>query len=340
MKKLAISKFKYFFAHFAVEIVSFFIVFSRLGDSEIFFYAALLYDCIAFVPQVFIGDFCDKHKNFNSGLVGSIILTAAIIIPFPVFSLLLVGIGNAIVHVALAEKTLCTEKGTLTPVSLFVAGGSFGVILGQILSAFKIIGLILSFVSAVFLIVLFIMDSAKRLPDEVPSGFNMARKGIDSWIILLLSFLTVSARSFASYAIPTFWVRGNVQKIILFSMMGMGKALGGVFADYFGARRTAVISLIIATPLLCLGSQNMIISVFGVLFFSMTMSISLGVILSVLSAPGFSFGITTLGLFIGTLPIFIYRFEGLFERNLITVILSVIAIISFWICASNDNIKV
>ena len=49
----------------------------------------------------------------------------------------------------------------------------------------------------------------------------------------------------------------------------------------------------------------MFVSLIGVMLFSMTMSITLACITSVLKkSPGLGFGFTTIGLFLGTAPIF------------------------------------
>ena len=93
--------------------------------------------------------------------------------------------------------------------------------------------------------------------------------------------------------------------------MGVGKALGGILADSFGARKVAVISTVLAIPFLCFGDNIMIISLIGVMFFSMTMALTLGILVSVLpKSPGLAFGYTTIGLFLGTAPIFFVKISN------------------------------
>jgi hypothetical protein len=54
------------------------------------------------------------------------------------------------------------------------------------------------------------------------------------------------------------------------------------------------------------------ISLIGVMFFSMTMAITLGIVVSVLKEhPGFAFGFTTIGLFLGTAPIFFFKITSM-----------------------------
>ena len=72
----------------------------------------------------------------------------------------------------------------------------------------------------------------------------------------------------------------------------------------------------------------MIISLFGILLFSMTMAITLGLLVSTLKkAPGLAFGLTTIGLFLGTAPIFFIKFTTLLGNCLLITILTGICLI-------------
>lgn len=64
----------------------------------------------------------------------------------------------------------------------------------------------------------------------------------------------------------------------------------------------------------------MIVSLIGVMFFSMTMAITLGILVSVLQkTPGLAFGFTTIGLFLGTAPIFFFKILD-FKINILMII--------------------
>ena len=61
----------------------------------------------------------------------------------------------------------------------------------------------------------------------------------------------------------------------------------------------AIISTLCALPFLIIGDNLMLVSIIGVMFFSMTMAITLGLLVSALKkAPGLAFGLTTIGLFL------------------------------------------
>ena len=89
----------------------------------------------------------------------------------------------------------------------------------------------------------------------------------------------------------------------------------------------------------------MIVSLIGILFFSMTMSVTVGMLVSVMRfAPGAAFGITTTGLFAGTLAAAIIRSDCLLTNCILIVISSALcALLASFILkpgtSGNDIIK-
>ena len=66
----------------------------------------------------------------------------------------------------------------------------------------------------------------------------------------------------------------------------------------------------------------MFVSLIGVMFFSMTMAITLGMVASIFKKnPGLAFGYTTIGLFLGTLPIFFVKVTTL-SNNIVLIVIS------------------
>ena len=56
----------------------------------------------------------------------------------PIIVILVISIGNCLIHIEGAEETLRSSKGKMTPSALFVSGGSFGLITGKLLSKYNI----------------------------------------------------------------------------------------------------------------------------------------------------------------------------------------------------------
>ena len=110
--------------------------------------------------------------------------------------------------------------------------------------------------------------------------------------------------------------------------MGSGKVFGGYACDRWGYRRVGVFTTICAIPFLVLGNNNMLVSVFGIFLFSMTMGISFAMGISVLKdSVALAFGITTIGLILGAFMNFLYKQSELSNFILICTISVVCAIL-------------
>ena len=311
MKK-NITGYLYFYIHFIVEIVCFFYLSRVTNNSYIVWLIPFIYDALAFVPQSIIGYISDKYPKINIGIIGVILLFISYII-FGLtninmyLSLVLLCLGNCCLHIAGAENTLRTSDGRLSPPAIFVAGGSFGVVTGRLLARSTINPLWL-LIPIISIIPFILLADTYRTNKSNTNKFNYVKDNINPYIVVLIAFFVVIIRGYMGYGIPTSWNKTTIQLIIFFFTMGLGKALGGILSDRFGIRRVAILSCLLAIPFLCIGDNLMVVSLIGVMFFSMTMSITLGILVSVLKkTPGLAFGITTIGLFLGTAPIFFIK---------------------------------
>ena len=311
MKK-NVTGYLYFYIHFIVEVACFFYLTRVTNNSLIVWFIPFIYDGLAFVPQSMIGYISDKYPKINMGFIGVALLVIAYLIygltDMSIFvSLIILCLGNCFLHIAGAENTLKTGEGRLSPSAIFVAGGSFGVVSGKLLARSSInpLWLIIPILSIIPFILL--ADTYKTNKSNT-NKFNYVKDNINPYIVVLIAFFVVIIRGYMGYGIPTSWNKTTTQLIIFFFTMGLGKALGGILSDRFGIRRIAIISTLLAIPFLCFGDNLMLVSLIGVMFFSMTMSITLGILVSVLKkTPGLAFGITTIGLFLGTAPIFFIK---------------------------------
>lgn len=337
----------YFYVHFVVEVICFYYLTSITKDSLFVWLIPFIYDALAFVPQSLIGYFSDKFPKAKIGLIGLILLLGGFMVYgfniFPKFyvSLVLICLGNACLHVEGAEITLKTSRGNLSHSAIFVAGGSFGVITGKLLGKFGVpfwILIILGLTTIPFILLAnCYCDDEKKLSRK-DNNFNYANPDISGGLIIILSVLIVIVRGYMGYGLPTSWNKTIYQTIILYIAMGCGKALGGILSDAFGIKRVGITSSLLALPFLLIGDNIMLISLIGVLLFSMTMSITLALIYSVLkNTPGLSFGMTTIGLFLGTVPIFFFKITDFWLNSLVIIILTILCAIIFKIIIKDDQ---
>ena len=317
----------YFYIHFVVEVVCFFFL-SRISNSLIVWMVPLLYDAFAFVPQSIIGYISDKYPKIKMGIIGVVLLFIGILI-FSFLSvskyipLFIICFGNCFLHISGAENTLKNSHGKLAHSAIFVSGGSFGVISGRLLAKTMIPAwLLLPFILTMipFIIYADTFTNSKSNCKE----FNYVKPKLNYGLVILIAVFVVIIRGYMGYGIPTSWNKTVIQNVMLFCFMGVGKALGGILSDAFGIRKVAILSTIFAIPFLCFGDSIMVVSLIGVMSFSMTMSITLGILVSTLKkTPGLAFGLTTIGLFLGTLPIFFIRTPNILYNSIMIAILSV-----------------
>ena len=320
--------------HFLVEVTSFYVI-ARFTDSPLVWTLALTYDFFAFMPQGIFGFLRDRLlPKADFAVLGAGITAASLLmLPLkisPLLTVLTVSLGNALVHVHGAEETLRVSPGKMTPAAFFVSGGSFGLITGRLLAK---AGCPMPVIFAANLLIIVCSLRAKKL--RVPpaaerenlSLYRFHNAALNPKLVVALAVVVVTVRSYMGYGIPTTWNQTTVQSVLLYCFMGLGKALGGVSIDRFGIRKTAQVSTLCALPFLLFGDRVMIVSLLGILLFSMTMAITLGLIVSVLpNDPGFAFGFTTVGLALGTFPVFFYKTDSLLI-NCVTV--SVLTLLSF-----------
>jgi len=154
------------------------------------------------------------------------------------------------------------------------------------------------------------------------SGFNYVITGRKTIVVLLAVFFIVTIRAMIGNEIPLEWKTTVTETVLLYVFMGIGKALGGVLSDKIGMRRTAFISIVGALPFLILGNKIMAVSLIGIMFFSMTTAVTIGMALSVMKvAPGAAFGVTTIALFAGATISWFIR-SGSFVTNVLIIVIT------------------
>ena len=338
--------FLYFYIHFVTEVACFFALVRYTENAPVAWMLSFAYDMLAFVPQGIFGYISDKCRKVSFGVAGLILLGLALVLqqytPWTFVSLVILCIGNAFTHVNGAEVTLRTANGSLSHSAIFVSGGSFGVVSGKLLGAaaapyWLILILIVTAIPFAILAQMYLKDGA--VYDDVPCrAFRYHNLKISKYLVILLAVIVVIVRGYMAYGIPISWKKTTLQTVILFTSMGIGKALGGVLADLFGVKKVALGSIAVALPFLLCGDNHMLISLIGVMFFSMTMSVTLAVLVSVLpNAPGLAFGFTTIGLFLGTVPVFFFKIRSVTANCIMLSVLTVICLACMFISIRKDE---
>lgn len=330
--------------HFTLEIICFQYYALFFGSIAAAALMAVIYDTLAFFPQFFIGAFLEKYPKMRAGLIGAALVLCGGIcglvddtaLRFAGF--LVLSLGNAFVHVGGAEATLYTCKDKIAPSAVFVAGGAVGVITGKLLgSAGKplIIGILAMAGGTVLMLgaeALF-KKAEKSLPH-----FDTASPRVNTAVVVLLAFFTVSVRGLMGYGIPISWSRTWEQNLFLFCMMAVGKAVGGILSDEVGAKKTAIISAALSLPLILLGDNIMWVSLMGIALFSMTMASTLSILVSAVQGhPLMAYGVTTTGLFAGSLLVFLPNVKAFVSQGSVLTILTALSLAALWYIMNDDK---
>ena len=323
----------YALVHFSVEVACFYYLFAWVSSDLNWWAFALLFDALAFIPQGIIGSLSDKHPQLPVGVIGCVLMLVAFLQPFKLVGLPFLALGNAMIHISGAQFTLRGAEGKIGPNALFVGGGSFGVVTGQLLGKSpQAQGFWIPLALLLLSLGVLSMIQKKMKSEQADSGFDIAAPR-SLGLIVLLAFIGVTVRGYIAYAIPTEWNKTVPQTIALFVCMGIGKCLGGFLADRLGYRWVTILSLVGGLPFLLFGNERMYISLIGVALFSMTMPVTVGILASVFpKESGLAFGITTIGLFLGVAPSFFLRPESLLAHQLTVLILTLIVLPSTLFC--------
>jgi FSR family fosmidomycin resistance protein-like MFS transporter len=301
----------YSVAHFAVDFCCFFILFSGIAykaSSEVTAAGFLIYNIIAFGLQVVIGVICDKYNKLPSGFVGCVlVLLGVLIIKWYWLALIIGALGNAFFHIGGGIDVLKNGEGKMTPNGIFVATGALGVSLGTLAGKGGIFYIlipifIMIFISILIGLISFNKNTSKNIKEVVP--YKIAAKQ-SLYVIVFCAFLIVVLRGYIGTNIPVSWKAVGLLVIVPSICATLGKGIGGVLGDKFGARKVGTISLVLSMLCFIIGKEVVYIGLIGIVFFNITMPITLCILASKLpNNLGLAFGITTLGLLIGVMPSF------------------------------------
>ena len=143
-----------------------------------------MYDFYAFVPQGVYGYIKDKGSKINLSILGLILSSIALVsLQFNINAIIVVlilAIGNGLIHVQGAETTLRASKGKMSPSAIFVAGGSFGLITGKLLAMYKVPILIVLIINLLMIIPILICNKYKELIDDKNlESYNYSNKKLN-----------------------------------------------------------------------------------------------------------------------------------------------------------------
>lgn len=223
------------------------------------------------------------------------------------------GIGNSCFHVGGGIDLLRRSGGKAAIPGIFVSTGAFGVWLGPVLAAkqsARTFGLLsgcalMILTGAVLTRTHFLRKERAEADgadlDKAPANGPAGVRNVVPAAALCL-FTAVLFRSYAGTIMRYGWKKAFLAFLFTAGIV-FGKMSGGIIGDRAGWRRTAVVSLALSGLLFLGADRHAVCGIAAVFLFNMTMPLTLSALAKMYpDREGMAFGLTTLALFLGTLP--------------------------------------
>ena len=322
--------------HFIVDLACAILVSNlvtqKMGINMNLFIAILLYNFFAFAVQLPIGIVADKiNKNAMCSAIGCILVAIAFgCANFGIISCIIAGIGNAMFHVGGGIDVLNISDKKAAPSGIYVSTGAMGIFLGGKsvsigFNKYYIVILILLISSlALFWLYKQIKDKVKNEKVIIP---EISKNEI---IAIICLTITVVIRGYVGLILSFEWKSSFILALISIFAVVFGKMLGGIIGDKIGFMKISLLSLIISAILFVFAFNNSILGILAILLFNMTMPITLIALSNILfNNKGMAFGLLTLALFIGAVPVFFGYTNAVFTPIGLLTITLVSAIILY-----------
>lgn len=329
----------YSIIHFIVDCASAILVTNlvarKIGQGTNLFIAILIYNFFAFAMQLPIGIVADKiNKNAICSAIGCVLVAIAFgFSNFGIISCLIAGIGNAMFHLGggIDVLNISNKKATLS--GIFVSTGAMGIFLGEKSASIGFdkyyIVIFVLLISAISLLWLYdqIKDKVKNEKVIIP------KINTNEIIAIVCLVITIVIRGYVGLILSFEWKSNFILALISIFAVVFGKILGGIIGDKIGFMKISLISLIASAFTFIFAFNNSILGILAILFFNMTMPITLTALSNILfNNKGMAFGLSTFALFIGAIPVFfgykdvIFNSAGLFITIIISAIILYIGI--------------
>ena len=227
---------------------------------------------------------------------------ALVFLRFPPAGLAFAALGNALFHVGGGGICFRATPGRAAGPGIFAAPGALGLAAGTFMG---MNGRFPAWQFSAALLLLALATATLRPPEM---NYELQRRKINAaWfeIAILLVFLSVALGSFIGMAMAFPWKSDPRLLAALTGGIVLGRGLGGMIADRVGWVRAAACALLVALPLLSIGSHAPGAAIAGVFLFNTGVASAAAAVANLLPGrPAFAFGVVSLGLILGALPAF------------------------------------
>ena len=295
-------------SHFLIRFACFYLLYGALprsaGSSVLAATGSLIFILLSVGLVPFAGRFSDALPKIPLGAIGGLMTAAGAFLsdayPFP--AVFFAGVGAALFCVGGAGENLSFARGTFGRLAGFSAAGALGAAAGAGAAAWVILPPWLPALGALGAgAACALFCRASRYPRKVTAFSPAVRSFLPEAGALGLALLIRAGVCAALLLVPVQYLRGGSLALI-FLALAAGRLSGGLFADRFGARRTAVVALLLALPLLTLFSSVSVLLYIGIFFAGVPFSPTVCAACAALpETPRFSYGLAGMAGLLGSL---------------------------------------
>lgn len=281
--------------HFIVDGICGLVIFSSLilNQSDDMSFAILItYNLLAFVTQPFVGLLIDIRDNQERLFLLISVFSLALGICFksqPLISAVFLGIGNSFFHISGGKYTIRKTGNDIFDLGLFVSTGAVGLAIGCNFNNVYVWSIFVSLLFLISFLIIFSKDSKNITSDKnICKNEKLSKKAI--FLLFLLICIAVLIRSFIG-KIVNYSFDKTALILVLFGLDStLGKALGGAISKAIGINKTIIITMIASTILFIFSNDNVYLSLLAILFFNMSMPLTLYLANCLVEKEGFAFG--------------------------------------------------
>ncbi len=246
-------------AHFAVDFACFFLLagsFSKVAGTTLLIGSGyLIFLILAYGLRPFLGIVLDEMPKIHSQAVGCLLVGLACLLPpsWAWGSLFLAGVGSALFHVGALGESLAFARGFFSRNGAIISTGVFGGAVGTVLaqnSAFPRWAPVLLLTG--LSLACFFFAEARKYPRRIRSFRHSVSRSIPNWGILILTLIPLAVISLTGTLLRPSWADGPLI-LVPAAVCMVGRVAGGIGADRFGPRKTALV---------CLGTALLFMTVF------------------------------------------------------------------------------
>lgn len=298
------------FFHFLADFLPVSTLYLYASSADDFLFLVVTYNLLAFGLQPFIGLLIDHYekgeKSFCVPSIMLLLLGALLTFNFYISAILL-GLGNAIFHVAFAKDVVKKAKSSF-PLGVFIAPGVLGLGIGfAFLNDFLRLAFIFAGFIGLFLYIRFKEDYTHEKSEEDASKRNYKPLNLTPIlyvIFICLSVLSIFFRGSFGKLTPILDVAYLFLYVSIVSFVG--KFIGGLF--------TKKICLIISF-VLSIVSAFFINTIYGLLIFTFSINILMPLTLDYLRKCFYKYEATSLGISAFVLLVGTYLFNSVDQNN-------------------------